>query len=92
MSTTITPTAGCLGWTRYDGTSLPQEYDFRGFLAEENDRLGRCIRARSVTYSQEPAAGPGPNMNRLRPVPGARVMRIEYDGETDFRGKVVGEE
>jgi hypothetical protein len=76
-----------LGWTRYDGQKTT-EFNAEGLLVLQKDARGRCLRAQTVRYEQEPQPRPGVNLNPLRMLPGDEIVTYEYDGEQDYKGRV----
>ena len=82
------PNGECLGWTRYDGENQT-EFDPWGLAVVEKDALGRCVKARSVRYEQEPPKGRfGLSANPLKTVLEDRVTEYEYADENDWRGRL----
>jgi hypothetical protein len=74
-----------LGWTRYDGERATA-FSAGGLIVLKTDDLGRCVEARSVSYTQPPPEEGKPNWGPLRWAPGEEVVTLEYDGEQDWLG------
>jgi hypothetical protein len=81
----------CTGWTRYAADGR-QEFNYEGLLVIEKDARGRCAKGRIVRYVQDPSKGKGFNTNPLRVVPGEMIVRYEFDGDADLRGRRTGTE
>jgi hypothetical protein len=75
-----------LGWTRYAAAAAPVDFNPHGMIVLEKDSLGRCLKARPVTYEQPPDFGNRFNANPLRHVALAETVVFEYAGDEDFRG------
>lgn len=82
-----------LGWTRYDAERAT-EFNAEGLLVLEKDGRGRCTKARSVRYEQEPPKDRpfGPNYNLLKWLPVGEVVTYEYVGDSDLKGRVAKKE
>jgi hypothetical protein len=82
-----------LGWTRYDAERAA-EFSADGLLVIEKDGRGRCTKARSVRYEQEPPKDRpfGPNYNLLKWLPGGEVVTYAYVGDGDLKGRVAKKE
>jgi hypothetical protein len=75
-----------LGWTRYAAGADPVEFNPHGMLVLEKDNLGRCVKARPVSYEQASDFGKRFNANLLRHVPLTETVVFEYANDEDFRG------
>ena len=80
-----------IGWTRYSAAGV-QTFNHEGLLVVEKDAQGRCVKARTVRYVLDPPKTKGINTNHLRMTPGDMIVRYEFDGETDLRGRRAGTE
>jgi hypothetical protein len=78
------------GWTRYDGDK-PVEFNAAGQIVLEKDGKGRAAKARTVKYQLDESVKP-PAVRALKQMPGDHVVYYEYDGDNDFKGKVVKQE
>jgi hypothetical protein len=85
------PQGSLLGWERFLGKET-FHFSPEGLLVLEKDDAGRAIRARTVSYVQDPPKMFGLNSNPLRQVSGDTVFTFEYDGPDDFKGKVKSKE
>jgi hypothetical protein len=85
------PKREILGWTRYSADGV-QAFNHEGLLVVDTDALGRCARARPVQYWRDPGSAKGINMNPLRAIPGDTVVRYEFEGADDLRGRRAGME
>ncbi len=77
------PAGTCLGWTRYDGKGRA-EFNAEGLLVLEKDALGRCLKARAVTYKWTGRQ----RSRRLKHFGAGEVRRYEYAGENDWTGRL----
>jgi hypothetical protein len=75
------------GWTRYHSDRV-EEFNADGLLVLEKDRQGRCIKGRTVRYTQKPGERFRPNGNLLEQVAGDEIVTYEYDGKDSDRGRV----
>ena len=80
-----------IGWMRYSADGV-QLFNHEGLLVVERDLQLRCLKGRTVRYVQDPSKGKGINMNPLRMVPGDTIVRYEFDGKDDWRGRRAGTE
>ncbi|MSQ94107.1 MAG: hypothetical protein EXR98_06070 [Gemmataceae bacterium] len=80
-----------IGWMRY-GTDVPQIFNHEGLLAVDRDLRGCVVKGRTVRYVQDPPKGKGINPNPLRLVLGDTIIRYEFDGKDDWRGRRAGME
>ncbi len=80
-----------IGWTRYSTAGI-QAFNHEGLLVVEKDEQGRCSKGRPVRYVQEAAKMKGINTNPLHAVPGDTIVRYEFDGKNDMRGRRAGTE
>ena len=80
----------CLGWTRYDA-ERSADFNADGLIVIEKDARGRCVKAQAVRYEQERPKAPrfGPNSNPLKWTAGPPVVRYEYAGDGDWKGRIV---
>ncbi len=85
------PKGEWIGWMRYGG-EVPQIFNHEGLLAIERDPRGCVVKGRTVRYVQDPAKGKGINTNPLRMVLGDTIVRLEFDGKDDWRGRRAGME
>jgi hypothetical protein len=85
------PKGEFIGWRRYGPDGI-QIFNHEGLLAVEQDLQGRCLKGRTVRYAQEVSKGKGFNANPLRAVPGPTIVRYEFDGKDDWRGRRAGTE
>ena len=76
------------GWMRYSAAGV-QMFNHEGLLMVDQDALGRCARARTVRYVQDPSKEKWINTNPLRVVPGDEIVGYEFDGGADLRGRRV---
>jgi hypothetical protein len=83
------PKGQCIGWTRHSAAGV-QSFNHEGLLVVEKDSQGRCAKARLVTYTRDAMKGKAfINTNALRMVPGDTIVRYEFAGADDWRGKRV---
>lgn len=73
-----------IGWTRH-GAGGAKEFTRDGAVVLKTDKLGRALEARVVLYAVERDAKGG--AQALRQVPGATLLRYEYDSDTDRVGR-----
>jgi hypothetical protein len=90
------PQGNCLGWTRYDGEKVT-EFNADGLLVLEKDPRGRCVKARTVAYTQENPNKDGrphfgPNSNPLKAAAAKEVVFYEYAGDADLKGRAAKKE
>jgi hypothetical protein len=76
---------------RYSADGI-QVFNHEGLLAVDRDALGRVNRGRTVRYIQDPPKAKQINLAPLRMVPGDTIVRYEFAGGDDWRGKRVGTE
>ena len=80
-----------IGWMRYSADGV-QIFNHEGLLVVEKDLQWRCLKGRIVNYVQDPPKAKGINTNLLRAAPGNTIVRYEYDGPKDMRGRRAGTE
>jgi hypothetical protein len=85
------PKGEYIGWMRYSADGI-QVFNHEGLLAVDRDALGRVNRGRTVRYIQDPPKAKQINLAPLRMVPGDTIVRYEFAGGDDWRGKRVGTE
>jgi hypothetical protein len=85
------PKGEYIGWMRY-GPDGVQVFNHEGLLAVERDLQGRVVKGRTVRYVRDPFKGQGINPNPLRAVAGDTIVRYEFDGKDDWRGRRAGSE
>jgi hypothetical protein len=79
-----------IGWVRAQaGQKAPAFFTADGLLVAERDPLGRCSKAKKVTYSFETQPGVV-DRYLLRWQPTAEEVEYEYRGPDDRRGKIKG--
>jgi hypothetical protein len=78
-----------IGWMRYGGDGV-QFFNHEGLLVVEKDGQLRGVKGRVVRYVQDPPKGKGINLNPLRMVPSDTIVRYEFDGAADMRGRRAG--
>ena len=91
MCSVSIPRGNWIGWRRY-GPDGNQMFNHEGLLVVERDDDGRCLKGREVRYVQAPAKQKGLNTNPLRAVPQDTIVRYEFAGKDDWRGKRAGTE
>ena len=80
-----------IGWYRYSAAGV-QDFNYEGLLVVEKDLQWRCLKGRIVSYVQDAPKAKGINTNLLRAVTGDTIVRYEYDGPKDMRGRRAGME
>jgi len=80
-----------IGWTRYSADGI-QVFNHEGLLCVERDPEGRCLKCRTVRYVQEPSKEKFINTGLLKMVLGDTMVRYEFDGRDDWRGRRAGTE
>jgi hypothetical protein len=78
------------GWTRYEGDK-PVEFNAAGQIVLEKDGKGRATKTRTVKYQLDESVKP-PAVRSLKQLPGDHIVYYEYEGNDDFKGKVVKQE
>jgi YD repeat-containing protein len=78
------------GWTRYDGVRA-QEFNTDGHVILTKDAQGRAVKARSVKYEYERAAG-WPGFGNLKQQWGNEILYYEYKNAQDLTGHVKKKE
>ena len=82
-----------IGWMRYSNAGPePQMFNYEGLLVVEKDAQLRCVKGRPVRYAQDAQKTKGINTTPLRMVLGDTIVRYEFDGLADSRGKRAGTE
>ncbi len=80
-----------IGWMRYSSDGV-QFFNHEGLLAVEKDLQWRVVKGRIVRYVQDSAKTKGPNLNPLRMDLDDTIVRYEFDGSADMRGRRTGME
>jgi hypothetical protein len=78
-----------IGWTRYSPAGL-QNFNHEGLLVVEKDAQMRCVKGQPVNYVQDSWKKGGINFNGLRAVPAGAIVRYEFAGADDLRGRRAG--
>jgi hypothetical protein len=76
-----------LGWTRYDGERATA-FNPDGLLVLKTDDRGRCVRARTVRYTQALPGRGTPAWGALQYVPADQIVTYEYAGDQDWKGRI----
>ena len=74
------------GWRRYDANGV-STFNAEGHLVLEQDKLGRCVKARAVRYNSEP--GVGQTQRAVKTTLSDSVVYYAYTNSDDRRGKAV---
>jgi len=83
-----------LGWTRY-GSGAPVDFTAEGLKVLEKDAKGRPLKAQTVKYEPEKISPeqrqklPRPYWRATLQLPGTEIRYYAYEGEDDWKGKVV---
>ncbi|MBI3822951.1 MAG: hypothetical protein HY289_09785 [Planctomycetes bacterium] len=80
-----------IGWMRYSSEGV-QLFNHEGLLVIDKDLQMRCIKGRTVRYVQDAPKAKSINVNPLRMVLGDTIVRYEFDGKDDMRGRRVSTE
>ncbi len=78
-----------IGWMRYSSAGV-QFFNHEGLLVEEKDNLWRCVKGRTVRYVQDTPKAKGFVVMPLRMELGETVVRYEFAGPDDMRGRRAG--
>ncbi len=82
------PKGECVGWARTQtGSKEPAFFTADGLLVAERDELGRCKKAKHVTFPVDMTPGAA-DRYVLRWAPAAAEAEYEYSGPEDRRGKI----
>ena len=84
------PKGNEIGWTRY-GAEPPVDFTADGLKVLEKDPQGRPLKAQTVKYeAQKPTGKPSwPHWRPTLQLPGNEIRYYEYEGDDDWKGKVV---
>ncbi len=80
-----------IGWMRYSSEGV-QLFNHEGLLVVEKDLNLRCLKGRTVRYAQDPPKAMTINTSPLRMVLDDTIVRYEFDGKDDRRGRRAGTE
>jgi len=76
------------GWTRYEA-GRAAEFNWEGLVVYQQDRLGRCVTGRAVSYVRDGPTRPRPDTRPLKLVLQNQLAHYAFADDTDLRGRAI---